>query len=278
MVNATTQREIRTLLHPTLSRRFRTNNRQLCFRRLPINCLTDTLLSETASRRNNMHAQIFATADGWCRAYPMKHKAEAHEGISLLFQRDGVPDLMIMDGALEQVKGTVRKKSREAGVHVKQTEPHSPLSNATEAAIRELKKGVGQQTRSGAPKRLWDNCLECEVYNRSMTSHDIYKLNGQVPETVVNGETADISPFALFAWCEWVMFRDTSVSYPDNPMILGRDLGPAIDIGPAMTHTILKSNGKVVYRSTVCSLTPDKLADEAMKLKQKEYTEKVNSD
>jgi hypothetical protein len=277
-VNATTQRGIRTLLHPTLSRRFRTNDRQLRYRRLPIDCFTDTLLSKTASRRNNMYAQIFATGDGWCRAYPMKLKSEAHEGLSLLFQREGVPNTMIMDGALEQVKGTFRKKCREAGVHVKQTEPHSPWSNAAEAAIRELKKGVGRQmVRSGAPKRLWDDCLEREAYVRSMTAHDIYKLNEQVPETIVSGETADISPFALFAWYEWVMFRDTSVSYPDDPMILGRDLGPAIDIGPAMTRKILKANGKVVYRSTVRSLTPDELADETMKLKQKEYTELVNS-
>ena len=225
-----------------------------------------------------MYAQIFATSDGWCRAYPMRLKSEAHEGLSLLFQREGVPNVMIMDGALEQVRGTFRKKCREAGVHVKQTEPHTPWSNAAEAAIRELKKGVGRQmVRSGAPKRLWDDCLEREAYVRSLTAHDIFKLNGQVPETIVRGETADISPFALFGWYEWEMFRDTSVSYPEIPMVLGRDLGPAIDIGPAMTRKVLKDNGKVVYRSTVRSLTPDELADETMKLKRKEFTEKVNS-
>ncbi|KAI2509582.1 Reverse transcriptase (RNA-dependent DNA polymerase) [Fragilaria crotonensis] len=276
-VSTTTQRGIRTVLHPTLSRRFRTNDRQLRYRRLPIECFTDTLISKTASRRNNSYAQIFATADGWCRAYPMKLKSEAHEGLSLLFQREGVPNTMIMDGALEQVKGMFRKKCREAGVHVKQTEPHSPWSNAAEAAIRELKKGVGRQmVRSGAPKRLWDDCLEREAYVRSMTAHDIYKLGGQVPETIVSGETADISPFALFAWYDWVMFRDTSVSYPDDAMVLGRDLGPAIDIGPAMTRKVLKENGKVVYRSTVRSLTDDELADETMSHKRREFTNKVN--
>jgi hypothetical protein len=61
------------------------------------------------------------------------------------------------------------------------------------------------------------------------------------------------------------MFRDTSLSYPDTPLVLGRDLGPAIDIGPAMTRKILKENGKVVYRSTVRSLLPDEIADEDMK-------------
>jgi hypothetical protein len=65
-IDITTQRGVRTVLHPTLSRRFRTNDRQLRYRRLPIDCFTDTLISNLASRRNNKYAQIFATADGWC--------------------------------------------------------------------------------------------------------------------------------------------------------------------------------------------------------------------
>ena len=167
-LGVTTQRGIRTVLHPTLSRRFRTNDRQLRYRRLPIDCFTDTLISNTASRRNNKYAQIFATPDGWCRAFPMKKKSLAHEGLSLLFQREGVPNTMVMDNAREQIMGEFRKKCREVNTRVKQTEPHSPWSNAAEAAIRELKKGVGRQmVRSGAPKRLWDDCLEREAYVRS---------------------------------------------------------------------------------------------------------------
>ena len=68
-------------------------------------------------------------------------------------------------------------------------------------------------------------------------------MNGQVPETMVSGETADISPWAEFVWYEWVKFRDTSVSFPKDKVVLGRDLGPAIDIGPTMTRKVLKSNG-----------------------------------
>jgi hypothetical protein len=40
---------------------------------------------------------------------------------------------------------------------------------------------------------------------------------------------------------------------------LGRDLGAAIDIGPAMTRKILKQNGTVMYRSSVRSLTQDEI-------------------
>ena len=106
---------------------------------------------------------------------------------------------MVMDGALEQVQGKFCHKCRQAAVHVKQTEPHMPWSNAAESAIHELKCGLGREmVRSSAPRCLWDHCLERESYIRSHTALDIFSLNGQVPETIVSGETADISPFALF--------------------------------------------------------------------------------
>ena len=57
-VKATTQPGIRTLLNPSLSRRFRTNDRQLRYRRLPIDCFTDILISNTARLRGNKFAQM----------------------------------------------------------------------------------------------------------------------------------------------------------------------------------------------------------------------------
>ena len=42
-------------------------------------------------------------------------------------------------------------------------------------------------------------------------------------------------------------------------MVLGRYLVPSIDIGPAMTVNILKSNGEVVHRSTYQDFLPEDL-------------------
>ena len=183
---------------------------------------------------------------------------------------------MIMDGALEQLKGKFHKKCREVDSCVKQLKPYTPWLNAAKSAIRELKRGFGwQMVWSGAPKCLWDHCLECEAYIRSHTAHDICSLNGQVPETLVSGETADISPFSLFKWYEWVMFCDTSVPFPDNQMVLGCDLGPAIDIGPAMTCKIIKENGHIVYRSTVRHLTPNEWKDADMMTWHCDFDQKV---
>jgi hypothetical protein len=117
---------------------------------------------------------------------------------------------MVMDGANAQVEGGFRRKLRDAGCHIKQTEPHTQSSNMGEGAVRELKKDVGRKMmRSGCPKRFWDYYIIREAYIRSLTSLDIYGLEGQVPERKIKVETVDISTIAEYAWYEWVKFRDT---------------------------------------------------------------------
>ena len=160
-IRVTTQRGVRTVLHPSLSTRYRTNDRQLRYRRLPIDLFTDTMKANVKSYgRGNRYAQVYCTPDGWTRAFPMKKRQQVHETVDLLFKRDGVPNAMIMDGAKEQILGQFRKECRSAGVHVRQTEPYTPFSNTTEAAIRELKKGVGRPRLCGITvskgKRLSD--------------------------------------------------------------------------------------------------------------------------
>ncbi len=113
------------------------------------------------------------------------------------------------------------------------------------------------KTRS--PKCLWDHCLELEVYVRSCTSNDIYMTTGQVPETIMTGNTADISHIAEFGWYDWVMFHDNKPSYPDDKLTLGSYLGPAIETGSALMAKILKSNGVFVCRSTLWHLTDEEL-------------------
>ena len=111
----------------------------------------------------------------------------------VLHKREGVPNIMIMDGSKEQTLGQFCKKCCQAGSHMKQTEPYSQWSNAAKGSIRELKRGVGREmVRSQAPKQLWDDCLEREAYVRSLTALNVYGLSGQVPETIVSGETAHI--------------------------------------------------------------------------------------
>ncbi len=42
------------------------------------------------------------------------------------------------------------------------------------------------------PRRLWDDCLEYEAYVRSHTVHEIFKLDREVPETIMTIKIANI--------------------------------------------------------------------------------------
>ena len=126
----------------------------------------------------------------------MKKKSEANEGLSLLAQQHGVPISIVMDGAKEQIMGEFNRKSRRIGAHVNQTEPCSPRQNAAEGTIHETKQGAGlKQAKMKSPGKLWDHCIELEANIRSHTALDIYELEGRVPETMLSGQTADISLF-----------------------------------------------------------------------------------
>ena len=76
-----------------------------------------------------------------------------------------------------------------------------------EGGFRELKKASGwKMVRAGAPKHFWADAIEWEAYLQSNTAWDIYQLQGETPETVLSGETVDISQFCELSFYERVMF------------------------------------------------------------------------
>jgi hypothetical protein len=102
---ATTQRGIRRMIHPSLTKRYKTNDRQLRYRRLPVTMFTDTMYSTILSRQQKKVSQVFCTDFDFVRASPMKLESEAHEALSLLFHRSGVPNVMVMDGSKAENEG-----------------------------------------------------------------------------------------------------------------------------------------------------------------------------
>jgi hypothetical protein len=55
----------------------------------------------------------------------------------------------------------------------------------------------------------------------------------------LTGSTTDISHICEFGWYDWVMFRDNVPAFPDVKLTLGQYLGPATNIGSALTAKIL---------------------------------------
>ena len=60
-LECTTQKRLCTVLHPSLSRRLRTNDRKLRYRRLQHDVFCDTLLAGTKSKRGNKYTEVFVT-------------------------------------------------------------------------------------------------------------------------------------------------------------------------------------------------------------------------
>ena len=64
------------------------------------------------------------------------------------------------------------------------------------------------------------------------------------------GGTSDISEFCEHGIYDWVLFRYNPIQYPEKNPVLGRYLGPGIDVVPEMKDNIMKGNGEVVHLST----------------------------
>jgi hypothetical protein len=87
-------------------------------------------------------------------------------------------------------------------------------------------------------------------------AHDLDKLQGQVPDTVIMGQTADISFFNFeFPCYSWVVYNELRGQFSDDAVVLYLYLGPTEpEVGSVLTAKLLKSNGKVIWRNTVCHL------------------------
>ena len=78
---------------------------------------------------------------------------------------------------------------------------------AAKGCIKQINQVSSQKMlKSARPKILWDHCIELEALIRSITALNIYGLEDQVPETVMTGQTTDISNLCKYEWFQWVMY------------------------------------------------------------------------
>ena len=277
-LQVTTQRGLKTVVDPSIARRWGTNDRSMRYNRLKSDLFTDYMFANTTSIRGNNGGQVYTNSTDWIKIYPTSSKGDCHETFDLLAHREGVPDTLISDQAKEETMGQMRKKVREAGVHYKECEPYSPFQNRAEAGIRELKRAVKRSmVKKGSPMRLWDYCAELQGDIRSNTALDLYALGGLTPETLIKGSTPDISRLVEHEWYDWVKFRDIVPSFPDTNEVLGRWLGPSADIGSEMCYHILKPNGRVVQRTTVRALTQTEVESELEKTSRAAFDAQIEA-
>ena len=81
--------------------------------------------------------------------------------------------------------------------------------------------------------------------------------------------------FYEFGWYVWVKFRDTTVSYPEDKLILGRYLGPSTHIGPAIMAKIIKGNGQYQHITTLQWITDEKIRDSGETKARQEFDAEI---
>ena len=279
---STTQKAIRSWGRRNVERRFPSGERQLRYRRLNRPLFSDTFFSTTKSRSGNTCAHIFATDFAWSRTYPLTSKADAHLALDELFHRVGVPERLIPDDAPELVGGfsEYRKKATAAGCPIDPVDPHSPWQNRAEGELREVKRTAKfWKWKRNSPKVLWDHTVKLASLVRSNTAHQIAKLKGEVPDTIMFGTTADISFLCEFGWYDWVIYHESDPNhskFPDVTPTVGRYLGPTDPgVGSTMSFNILNKRGRIVRRPGVRRLTNEEMNDPVMVKVMESFDESI---
>ena len=73
------------------------------------------------------------------------------------------------------------------------------------------------------------------------------------------------------------MFRDKPIQYPDKNPVLGRYLGPAIDVGPEMTANIVRVNVEVLHWSTYHGLKEDYWTNQVYVFLRKDFDSNIKN-
>ncbi len=120
---------------------------------------TDTMFFTNKSIDGNTCAQVFANDSFFSAVYPMESKSMAGDALNEFISDFGAMDMLVMDGAAEQVgkRTTMRKTLRKHNIKYRVTEPGRHNQNRAEGVICEIKKKwFRTMIKKKVPKRLWD--------------------------------------------------------------------------------------------------------------------------
>ena len=103
---------------------------------------TDMYLSSIKYTRGNTCAQIWTNDVEWIRIDPTPTKSNAHHSAKKLFENEGVPSKIVMDGAREQVMVKFNEACQYTMVQVQQLKYSTPWENRAEGAVQENKRAA----------------------------------------------------------------------------------------------------------------------------------------
>ena len=248
------------MYEPTLTRKYRTNDRMLRYNRILCDSFMDTMFvaKDAVPLRGFKTCQVFATEFSHVFVVPMENKSGKNISLAIkrYFKEKGVPDHLICDQAREQVQGDAKILCHDSGCTIIELEKGTPSANRAERTIKMLKDGVKKDLfDTDSPLVLWCYCIERRAEIINLTSRSNPQLQNQTPHTRLTGQPADISHICEFGWYDWVVYRVEGQSYPHNHQKIGRILGPAHNAGSIMLQWLFTSTGDEMPIQTLRLLT-----------------------
>ena len=282
-LKTTTQLAMRSSDNPSLTRKYRTNDRMLRYLRVSTNVFMDTMFASSKaakSLRGFTACQVFATEFGHVFTVLLRDKSgkEVSLAIKRYFKEIGVPHRLICDQAREQVKGDSKILCHDAGCTVIELEKGTPASNRAERAIKTLKDETKNDLfASNCPMILWDYALERRAKIICSTPRSNQLLDGTTPHTKLTGQMADISHLIDFKWYDWVVYRVEGQKFPFQHQKIGRVLGPATNAGNMMSQWVLTRTGDIMPIQTLRRVTESELNNQSMIDRMKDFDKVIQS-
>ena len=209
-----------------LSRRLRTNDRMLRYRRINSDFFTDTFFCTEKGKtlRGFTCAQLFVSDKGYLAIYFMKSKSEFKDALKLFCKEIGVPLNLVVDPSKEQTSNNVKKFCHKVGTTLRILGESTQWANRAERYIGIFKESIRQDMRlSNSPLCLWDYCAERRAHIHNVIPKNLFQLQGSNPITTTFGYQPDISNICQFNWYSWCYFREESnVQFPFQKEQLGR--------------------------------------------------------
>ena len=177
--------------------------------------------------------------------YPMSAESDMPETMEEFIHDHGAMEGLMSDNAKVEVSQAAKNIHRLYCIKDRQSEPHYQHQNPIECRIQDVKRLTNNiMDRVGCPAGYW---LLCTLFVISLLNH-VVNVNGAIPQSLINGEITDISPYLTYHFWQEVFYEQ-----PDgNPEALGHWVGPALKHGDKLTYMILTNDTKqVIIRSNI---------------------------
>ncbi len=173
----------------------------------------------------------------------MQRESHSHGAYQDYIREVGASETIVTDNSRTQTGKKWEKTSREVMTKQRRFTAYNQNESKVECRIQDVKHKVTLVLqRSGAPVIFWCYAL---IFIVDCLNHIAKKpLGWRTSTEVLNGDTADISPFRFKFW-EPIKFYSTKQPFPQSRWIMGRFLGIAWDSGDLFTFRVWSEpNGK----------------------------------